>query len=67
MVLYPLNLSNPAFLSLVFQILAQQDEIARLKKQEERQTQAELEKIKGGEQYIQVTFILYTFSHILRK
>ncbi|XP_042284658.1 golgin subfamily A member 4 isoform X5 [Thunnus maccoyii] len=31
---------------LMFQILAQQDEIARLKKQEDKQTKAQLEKIK---------------------
>ncbi|XP_074544703.1 uncharacterized protein LOC141804259 [Halichoeres trimaculatus] len=34
---------------LMFQILAQQDEIARLKKQEESQTRAELKKIKDLE------------------
>lgn len=48
--LYPVNRSDQVFLPLVFQILAQQDEIARLKKQAESQNQAELEKIKGGRQ-----------------
>lgn len=52
--------------SVVFQVLAQQDEIARLKKQEERQNKAELEKIKGGKQHVQVKFILNTFV-ILRR
>ncbi|XP_039672110.1 protein lava lamp [Perca fluviatilis] len=41
---------------LMFKILAHQDEIARLEKQEKRQTQAALDRIKGGEQYIQVTY-----------
>lgn len=65
LILYPLNLSNPTFLALVFKILAQQDEIARLKKQEESQTQAELKRIKGEKQLLK--FILNTFSYILRK
>lgn len=55
-----LNWSDPAFFLLVFKILAQQDEITRLKKQEESQSKAELEKIKGGKQYMQVKFILNT-------
>lgn len=58
---------NPVFLLLAFQILAQQDEIARLKKQEKKQIEADLERIKGGEQYIFLKCILYAFSCILRK
>lgn len=44
----------------MFKVLAQQDEIARLKKQEESQIQAELQKIKGKKQSVQVHLILNT-------
>lgn len=47
MILHQMNCSNPTILLLVFTILAQQEEIARLKKQKTNQRQADLEKIKG--------------------
>lgn len=54
---------NLKFLLLVFQILAQQDEIARLKKQEESQTRVELEKIKGGS-LSALLYMLMLFSNL---
>lgn len=39
--------SNPTFLLLAFQLLAHQDEIARLKKLEEAQSKAYFDKIAG--------------------
>lgn len=48
MQLFQLSQSDRTFLLSVFAILAQRDEISKLKLQEETQTQANLEKIKGG-------------------
>lgn len=48
MQLIPLNRCDRTFVSPVFAILAQRDEMSKLKLREERQTQANLEKIKGG-------------------
>ena len=67
MVLYPVNISNPTFLLLVLHLLAQQDEIARLKKQEEHEKKALSEKIKGGTMLGIFKFILKTSSYNLRK
>lgn len=50
--------SDWTFLSSVFAILAQHDELSKLKLQEERQTQASLEKIKGGR-------LVYPKRHII--
>lgn len=45
---FHLSWPDPTFLPPVFVLLAQRDEIAKLKIQEDRQTQANMEKIKGG-------------------
>lgn len=48
MQIFRLARSDRTFLSSVFAILAQRDEIAKLKLQKERETQTNQEKIKGG-------------------
>ena len=63
--LHLVNLSNSNGPPLVFKVLTLQEEVARLKKQENSQSEAHFKKIKGENLQEILTFIPYCFSYNL--